>query len=76
VQCGADTQGGRARGGGEACVAVVYSQAEGGRQAYVMATSGIVRNHPLYLPPLGEIPVSCGLVDGRWGVVGNRGRLQ
>jgi hypothetical protein len=57
-------------------VAVVYSQAEGGRQAYVMATSGIVRNRPLYLPPLGEIPVSCGLVDGRWGVVGNSGKLQ
>ena len=57
-------------------VTVVYSQAEGGRQSYVMATSGIVRNRPLYLPALGEIPVSCGLADGRWSVAGNSGKLN
>ena len=57
-------------------VAVVYSQAEDGRQSYVVSTSGIARNRPLYLPALGEIPVSCGLVDGRWSVAGNTGELQ
>jgi hypothetical protein len=57
-------------------VAVVYSQAEEGRQSYVVSTSGIARNRPLYLPALGEIPVSCGLVDGRWSVAGNTGELQ
>ena len=57
-------------------VAVVYSQAEGGRQSYVVSTSGVVRNRPLYLPPPGEIPVSCGLVEGRWSVAGNTGELQ
>jgi hypothetical protein len=35
-----------------------------------------VRNRPLYLPPPGEIPVSCGLVNGRWSVTGNTGKLQ
>jgi hypothetical protein len=35
-----------------------------------------VRNRPLYLPPPGEIPVSCGLVEGRWSVAGNTGELQ
>jgi len=28
------------------------------------------------LPALGEIPVSCGLADGRWSVAGNSGKLN
>jgi hypothetical protein len=28
------------------------------------------------MPPLGEIPVSCRLVNGRWSVAGNTGELQ
>jgi len=36
-------------------VAVVYSQADHGRQSYVFATTGIVRNRPLYLPAFSEL---------------------
>jgi hypothetical protein len=28
------------------------------------------------MPPLGEIPVSCRLVNGRWSVAGNTGELK
>lgn len=57
-------------------VVVAYSQAEGGRQSYVFSTAGIVRNRPLYLPALAELPVSCGVADGRWSVTGNSGKLE
>jgi hypothetical protein len=57
-------------------VAVVYSQADRGRQSYVFATTGIVRNRPLYLPAFSELPLSCGVVNGRWNVTTNSGELQ
>jgi hypothetical protein len=57
-------------------VAVVYSQADRGRQSYVFATTGIVRNRPLYLPAFSELPLSCGVVDGRWNITANSGELQ
>jgi hypothetical protein len=47
-------------------VAVVYSQAEGGRQTRLVATTGIVNNRPLYVPtivPLAE--GACRVRDGR-----------
>ena len=36
-------------------VAVVYSQAEGGRQARLVGTAGIVDNRPLYLPEVTQL---------------------
>jgi hypothetical protein len=57
-------------------VAVVYSQADRGRQSYVFATTGIVRNRPLYLPAFSELPLSCGVADGRWNITANSGELQ
>jgi hypothetical protein len=56
-------------------VSVVYSQAENGRQARLVATAGIVKNRPSYLPALQDIPVRCGVADGRWDVVANAGSL-
>jgi hypothetical protein len=50
-------------------VSVVYSQADNARQARLLATAGIVKNRPAYLPPLQEIPVGCGIADGRLDVV-------
>lgn len=54
-------------------VGLVYSQPEAGKQARLVATMGIVRNRPLYLPPLvalpgsddGPAPPRCVLRDGR-----------
>ncbi|MGA2018874.1 MAG: hypothetical protein ABSH26_18190, partial [Opitutaceae bacterium] len=57
-------------------VAVAYSQADRGRQSYVFATTGIVRNRPLYLPAFSELPLSCDLVEGRWNITANSGELQ
>ncbi len=57
-------------------VSVVYSQSVAGRQSYVFSTAAIAHNRPLYLPALGAIPVSCGIVDGRWKVTGGSGKLQ
>ena len=53
--------------------AIVYSQAEAGRQARLVATTGIVKNHPLYVPavislPNGNVeprPGGCRIRDGR-----------
>jgi hypothetical protein len=53
--------------------AIVYSQAEAGRQARLVATTGIVKNHPLYVPavvslPNGNVeprPGGCRIHDGR-----------
>lgn len=39
-------------------VAVVYSQAEGGKQARLVATTGIVKNHPLFAPGITSLPNS------------------
>jgi hypothetical protein len=52
---------------------VVYSQAENNRQTRLIATAGIVKNRPAYLPALQDIPVVCGLAGGRWDVVANSG---
>jgi hypothetical protein len=46
-------------------VSVVYSQAENARQERLLATAGIVKNRPAYLPPLQDIPVGCGIAGGR-----------
>ena len=53
--------------------AIVYSQAEAGRQARLVSSTGIVGNHPLYVPEivtlgngLGESPPGgCGILDGQ-----------
>jgi hypothetical protein len=53
--------------------ALVYSQAEAGRQARLVATTGIVRNHPLYMPDitslpngnLDPLPGNCRIRNGR-----------
>ena len=37
---------------GFASVALVYSQAEAGKQARLVANTGIVKNRPLYLPAI------------------------
>jgi hypothetical protein len=37
-------------------VAVVYSQAEAGKQARLVATTGIVKNRPLYVPGIVGLP--------------------
>lgn len=59
-------------------VGVVYSQAEHGRQARLVANTGIVNNRPLYLPdivslPNGDVepqPGKCSIRDGRLSMVG------
>ena len=50
---------------------LVYSQASGGKQARLVANTGIVKNRPLYLPglidpgrSLGERTTACALQDG------------
>jgi hypothetical protein len=53
--------------------AIVYSQAEAGRQARLVSSTGIVGNHPLYVPEivtlgngLGESPPGgCAIRDGQ-----------
>jgi hypothetical protein len=53
--------------------AIVYSQAEAGRQARLVASTGIVKNHPLYVPDIislanGNVeprPTGCHIRDGR-----------
>ena len=53
--------------------AIVYSQAKAGRQARLVATTGIVKNHPLYIPALVSLPNGnveprpggCHIRDGR-----------
>jgi hypothetical protein len=57
-------------------VTIAYSEAEAGRQARIFATGAIVRNRPLYLPNIDDVPVTCGIQDGRWDVTNNPGRLQ
>jgi hypothetical protein len=57
-------------------LAIAYSQAEGGRQTRIYATTQIVKNRPLYLPSVMVVPVACGAVDGRWEVTENPGLLE
>jgi hypothetical protein len=45
--------------------AVVYSQAEGGRQARLVATTGMVRGVPLFLPGTLAMQNKCGVANGR-----------
>ena len=54
-------------------VSVVYSQAENARQERLLATAGLVKNRPAYLPALQDIPVGCGIADGRWDVIATSG---
>jgi len=37
-------------------IATVYSQAEGGKQARLVATAGIVKNRPIYVPDIMSLP--------------------
>jgi len=37
-------------------IAIVYSPAEAGEQARLVATTGIVKNHPLYVPDIMSLP--------------------
>jgi hypothetical protein len=57
-------------------VAIAYSQAEGGRQTRIFSTGPIVKNRPIYLPYVASVPVTCGVVDGRWDVTNNPGMLE
>ena len=57
-------------------VGLAYSQAEGGRQTRIYATTQIVKNRPLYLPSVMVVPVACGAVNGRWDVTENPGLLE
>jgi hypothetical protein len=58
-------------------VGVVYSQAERGRQARLVANTGIVNNRPLYLPdiislPNGDVeppPGRCNIQNGRLSLI-------
>lgn len=58
-------------------VALVYSQADGGRQARLVATTGIVNNRPLYLADVvgipgrngGPQPGRCEMRDGRLSLI-------
>lgn len=47
-------------------IAAVYSQSERGRQARMVATTGVERNRPLLLPPVRRIGRDCDLRDGLW----------
>lgn len=54
-------------------VAVVYSQAETGRQTRLVSTTGIVNNRPLYLPTVQEFSVKeDARKPGRCRLAGNR----
>jgi len=54
--------------------AVVYSQAVAGKQTRLVATTGIVKNHPLYVPDITSLP--NGMVEPKPGVCSIRdGRL-
>ena len=55
---------------------IAYSQAEGGRQERIFATTQIVKNRPLFLPSVMVIPVACGAANGRWEVTENPGQLE
>jgi len=57
-------------------VSIAYSEAEGGRQTRIFATGPIVRNRPLYLPNIDDVPITCGAKEGRWDVTDNPGKLQ
>lgn len=53
--------------------ALVYSQAAAGKQARLVATTGILKNHPLYMPDITSLPNgtaeprpgNCTIRDGR-----------
>lgn len=55
---------------------IAWSEAEGGRQARIFATTQIVKNRPLYLPGVEPVPVTCDAVDGRWTVTANPGVIE
>ena len=46
--------------------AIVYSQAVAGKQTRLVATTGIVKNHPLYVPDITSLP--NGMVEPKPGV--------
>lgn len=56
-------------------VAIAYSEAEHGIQERIFSTGPIVKNRPLYLPDITSVPVTCGVVNGRWDVTSNPGDL-
>lgn len=56
-------------------VVVVYSQAENGHQVRLFATAPIQRNRPTYFPNVVEMPVECGLREGRRKVTSYSGEL-
>lgn len=47
-------------------IAAVYSQADRGRQTRLVATTGIERNRPLFLPPARRFDRDCSLQNGQW----------
>lgn len=57
-------------------ILLAYSQAEGGRQARLVATAPIARNRPGFLPGLAGLPVACGAVGNRWEITANPGLLR
>ena len=67
-----------AKVGGDGGFDYVYAD-DAGRRLYIPRTGTTPRIAVFNLDtlePVGEIPVSCGLVDGRWSVAGNTGELQ
>jgi hypothetical protein len=56
-------------------VAVVYSQADNDRQLRLFSTAPIERNRPTYLPRIVEMPVGCGVRNGRRNVDSYSGDL-
>lgn len=49
-------------------VAVAYSQPENGRQARLVASTGIERNRPLFLPELLNVEPGCSMEGGLWRI--------
>jgi hypothetical protein len=52
-------------------IAILYSQAEAGNQARLVATTGIVKNRPLYVPDImpaqrGHPPAAGQLPGAQW----------
>lgn len=47
-------------------IGAVYSQAEQGRQSRLIATTGIERNKPLFLPQARRLDRDCSLQNGLW----------
>ena len=60
-------------GGG---MAVVYSQAENGKQARMFSTTGFKKYRPSSIIHNFEVPVACDVKDGRWSIISNPGTLE